>query len=72
MDEELAGEEGLMQRWLHPLTVLQTPHEVDPRLKTGFDLSKLIPSLISHLGEPELKFTLLCDLDTSVSQFSCL
>lgn len=61
-----------MQQWLHPLMVLQTPCEVEPRLKTGFDLSKLIPRLISHSGEPELKFTLLRDLDTSVSQFSCL
>lgn len=34
--------------------------------------SKLIPSLLSHSEEPELKFMLLCDLDTSVSQFSCL
>jgi len=48
------------------------PDEVEPRLKTGFDLSKLTPSLISHLGEPELKFMPLCDLDTSVSQFSSL
>lgn len=61
-----------MQRWLHPLVVLQTPNEVEPRPNTGFDLSKLIPSFISYSGEPELKFMFLHDLDTSVSQFSCL
>lgn len=61
-----------MQQWLHPLMVLQIPYGVESRLTTGFDVSKLIPSLLSHSVEPELKFVLLHDLDTSVSQFSCL
>lgn len=52
--------------------VLQIPYGVESRLTTGFDVSKLIPSLLSHSVEPELKFVLLRDLDTSVSQFSCL
>lgn len=61
-----------MQQWLCPLTVVQTPYGVEPRLKTGFDPSKLISSLISHSGEPELKLILVYDLDTSESQFFCL
>lgn len=61
-----------MQQWLHPLMVLQIPYGVESRLKTGFDVSKHIPSLLSHSVESELKFVLLRDLDTSVSQFSCL